>query len=401
VNVLSLFSGVGGIDLGFERAGMRVVGQCEADRQARLVLQRHWPDVPCHPDVTELDAEWLRSNGMGLAERCGNRVGANDGREYGNGNGMGRGDLLRPVKNPDAGRVDHGELEGAGSSERPEYDGGRRNESTGHRVDLVCGGFPCQDLSVAGKRKGFDGERSVLFYEAARVADLVLRDGGWLVIENVPGLFSSNSGRDFGAVLASLAELGFYDCAWRVLDSRYFGVPQRRRRVFIVARHARGDGAKQVLLEPEGGGGDFAPRKQAGKGFAGTFGQGIAGTLGNGAGKRGWKVSAEDAASGKLVEGGGVTAKCVTTSQERQDFDTQGFVHSGLRSDQAGVRRLTPTECERLQGFPDGWTIPDPSVDPGNPHPKPDGPRYAQMGNAVTVPVAEWLGNRIMDWERS
>lgn len=231
-----------------------------------------------------------------------------------------------------------------------------------------------------------------MFYEAARVADLVLSDGGWLIIENVPGLFSSNSGRDFGAVLASLAELGFHDLAWRVLDSRYFGVPQRRRRVFIVARRSRGDGAKQVLLEPEGGGGDFAPRKQAGKGFAGTFGQGIAGTLGNGAGKRGWKVSAEDAASGKLVEGGGVTAKCLTTSQERQDFDTQDFVT------QDGVRRLTPTECERLQGFPDGWTIPDETD--WREYPKPDGPRYAQMGNAVTVPVAEWLGNRIMGWEQ-
>lgn len=80
-----------------------------------------------------------------------------------------------------------------------------------------------------------------------------------------------------------------------------------------------------------------------------------------------------------------------------QDFDTQDFVHPGLRSDQAGVRRLTPTECERLQGFPDGWTIPDPDADPGNLHPKPDGPRYAQMGNAVTVNVAEWIGRRLME----
>jgi site-specific DNA-cytosine methylase len=89
-----------------------------------------------------------------------------------------------------------------------------------------------------------------------------------------------------------------------------------------------------------------------------------------------------------------VTAKCLTTSQERQDFDTQDFVHPGLRSDQASVRRLTPTECERLQGFPDGWTIPDETD--WREYPKPDGPRYAQMGNAVTVPVAEWLGRRIM-----
>jgi DNA (cytosine-5)-methyltransferase 1 len=109
-----------------------------------------------------------------------------------------------------------------------------------------------------------------------------------------------------------------------------------------------------------------------------------------------------------------VTARCPTTSQERQDYDTQDFVTHPLtrRYDssedgcgrgtpltvQAGVRRLTPTECERLQGFPDGWTIPD-GTD-WREHPKPDGPRYAQMGNAVTVPVAEWIGQRIMEFGR-
>jgi DNA (cytosine-5)-methyltransferase 1 len=399
VNVLSLFSGVGGIDLGFERAGMRVVGQCEADRQARMVLQRHWPDVPCHPDVTELNAEWLESNGIQLAdrngsgsglhggvsvasqgtnpggddvgfpERCGNGTGADNGCEHGHGNGTGRGDF---------------------------------------RVDVVCGGFPCQDLSVAGKRKGFDGERSVLFYEAARVADLVLSDGGWLIIENVPGLFSSNSGRDFGAVLASLAELGFYDCAWRVLDSRYFGVPQRRRRVFIVARRSRGDGAKQVLLEPEGGGGDFAPRKQTGKGVAGTVGPRLANALDRQSGG----PDDNSAQANHLVEGGGVRAFTQNTRDEVRYLGPGGEGdHAGALASQpgmkqttylqgdTGVRRLTPTECERLQGFPDGWTIPDETD--WREYPKPDGPRYAQMGNAVTVPVAEWLGNRIMDWEQS
>jgi DNA (cytosine-5)-methyltransferase 1 len=121
-----------------------------------------------------------------------------------------------------------------------------------------------------------------------------------------------------------------------------------------------------------------------------------------------------------------VTAKCLTTSQERQDYDTQDFVVRGVSENQRGevretpymrqlttgggkpgqgyptihekqgVRRLTPVECERLQGFPDGWTIPDNT--PWQEHPKPDGPRYAQMGNAVTVPVAEWIGHRIMEY---
>jgi DNA (cytosine-5)-methyltransferase 1 len=87
-----------------------------------------------------------------------------------------------------------------------------------------------------------------------------------------------------------------------------------------------------------------------------------------------------------------VTAKCLTTSQERLDYDTQDFITN------PGVRRLTPTECERLQGFPDGWTIPD-GTD-WREYPRPDGPRSAQMGNAVTVPVAEWLGKRIMEYGR-
>jgi DNA (cytosine-5)-methyltransferase 1 len=85
-----------------------------------------------------------------------------------------------------------------------------------------------------------------------------------------------------------------------------------------------------------------------------------------------------------------VAAKCLTTSQERQDYDTQGFVTG------SGVRRLTPSECESLQGFPRGWTIPD-GTD-WREYPRPDGPRYAQMGNAVTVPVIEWIGRRIMEY---
>jgi DNA (cytosine-5)-methyltransferase 1 len=352
-NVLSLFSGVGGIDLGLERAGMRVIAQCERDAACRRILAQHWSGVPCHEDVTGLNAEWLRGNGIHT-------------KPEGRGTGLGR---------------------DSGSS-----GGGTGNAPADLPIDLVCGGFPCQDLSVAGQRKGFDGKRSVLFYEAARIADLVLGDGGWLLIENVPGLFSSNGGRDFAAVLAALAELGFHDLAWRVLDSRYFGVPQRRRRVFILARRSRGDRARQVLLEPESGGGDFEAvtkaRARASSGVARRPDDPVSAVQGGG--KRGYRVGAEAAAGGQLL-----TAKCLTTSQERQDFDTQDFVHPGLRSPEPGVRRLTPTECERLQGFPDQWTVLGESDEP---NPKPDGPRYAQMGNAVSVPVAEWIGCRIVEY---
>jgi DNA (cytosine-5)-methyltransferase 1 len=126
--------------------------------------------------------------------------------------------------------------------------------------DVLVGGFPCQDLSVAGKRAGLSGKRSVLFWEFVRVAR-ELRPT-WLVIENVPGLLSSNGGRDMGAVIGGLEDAG-YCCAWRVLDSQWFGVAQRRRRVFIVG-HADARCAGAVLFEPEGGAGHPATVRKAG-----------------------------------------------------------------------------------------------------------------------------------------
>ena len=96
---------------------------------------------------------------------------------------------------------------------------------------IIVGGFPCQDLSVAGKRRGLAGERSGLFFEVTRLLDET--KAKWFILENVPGLLSSNGGRDMGIILGALAELG-YGVAYRILDAQYFGVPQRRRRIFIV-----------------------------------------------------------------------------------------------------------------------------------------------------------------------
>jgi len=115
---------------------------------------------------------------------------------------------------------------------------------------IITGGFPCQDLSVAGKRRGLAGERSGLFWEIARLIEETQTE--WFVLENVPGLLTSNKGRDFGVVIGTMADFG-YSLAWRVLDAQYFGVPQRRRRVFIVGRRT-GDGlsAAEVLFKSEG-----------------------------------------------------------------------------------------------------------------------------------------------------
>ena len=114
---------------------------------------------------------------------------------------------------------------------------------------IITGGFPCQDLSVAGKRRGLAGERSGLFWEIARLIEETKTE--WFILENVPGLLTSNKGADFGVVVGTMADLG-YSLAWRVLDAQHFGVPQRRRRVFILGRRT-GDGlsAAEILFKSE------------------------------------------------------------------------------------------------------------------------------------------------------
>lgn len=115
---------------------------------------------------------------------------------------------------------------------------------------IITGGFPCQDLSVAGKRAGLVGERSGLFWEIARLIEETKTE--WFILENVPGLLTSNKGRDFGVVVGTMADIG-YSLAWRVLDAQHFGVPQRRRRVFIVGRRTgNGLSPAEVLFKSEG-----------------------------------------------------------------------------------------------------------------------------------------------------
>lgn len=133
---------------------------------------------------------------------------------------------------------------------------------------ILCGGFPCQDLSVAGKRAGLGGERSSLFWEVIRLAQEL--HPKWIIIENVPGLLSSNGGRDMGIVLGALADSG-YGVAYRVLDAQFFGVPQRRRRVFIVGCFGDdGRASAEILALIESGGRDSSQSDAQGKDVAGT-----------------------------------------------------------------------------------------------------------------------------------
>jgi DNA (cytosine-5)-methyltransferase 1 len=118
------------------------------------------------------------------------------------------------------------------------------------RTGIITGGFPCQDLSVAGKRAGLVGARSGLFWEIARIVEETQTE--YFVIENVPGLLSSNNGADFGVVVGTMADLG-YSLSWRVLDAQYFGVPQRRKRIFIVGRRGSDSTSPaEVLFNSQG-----------------------------------------------------------------------------------------------------------------------------------------------------
>lgn len=146
---------------------------------------------------------------------------------------------------------------------------------------IITGGFPCQDLSVAGKRAGLAGERSGLFWEIARLVEETQTE--YFVLENVPGLLSSNKGHDFGVVIGTMADIG-YSVAWRVLDAQYFGVPQRRRRVFIVGRRTgnQSDPAK-VLFERTGVRRDTSQSQQTGQDLTSpTYGSAGKASLGSG-----------------------------------------------------------------------------------------------------------------------
>jgi len=151
------------------------------------------------------------------------------------------------------------------------------------KVDIVCGGFPCQDVSVAGKRAGLAGARTGLFFDALSFATHV--KAKTLILENVPGLLSSNNGRDFGVVLTSLADAGYSDIQWRVLDSQFFGVPQRRRRVFIVASTPDGS-FPEVLFERESLGGNHPESGTQGQDSTGSTEERAASSGGRGEDQR-------------------------------------------------------------------------------------------------------------------
>jgi DNA (cytosine-5)-methyltransferase 1 len=288
LRVASFFAGIGGFDLGFERAGFDVVLQCEIQNYCSHVLKRHWPQTSFVEDISTLGANAI----------------------------------------PEA--------------------------------DVWCGGFPCQDLSVARgslERRGLNGSRSGLFFRLASLAKK--RKPRAILIENVHGLLNSNQGKDFAQLLHELDKLG-YAISWRLLNSRYFGLPQSRPRVFICAWYRDPIAAGNALFEEK----SPTPSINERDGFLETS----------------WTGQGPIAPK---------TAFCLSATSGRHTGTDWSRTYIAYRDE---VRRLTPLECERLQGFPDNWT----SVDEvGVDIERVDSLRYHALGNAVSVSVVKWIADRI------
>lgn len=397
---LSLFSGVGGFDQGADAAGWNCVGQVEWDKHAQQVLQYHWPDVPKWGDVRDFHPSDL--------------------------------------------------------ADVP---------------DVVVGGFPCQDVSIAGRRAGIgEGTRSGLYGEIIRIIKELhdATDGvlpRWVVLENVRGLLSHDKGASFGMVLDDLADLGALVIEWGLCDTQFFGPPQRRQRVFVVACFdpATARGCPDPLLpltqslprDPRKG------RRPGKEPAAGTEGGPDRGGLVADTGvvtaltamegmtrpdlahaQAGWLVPQSVAENQRhelrltdvvpaISSGGGkpgrgypavlppptvptLTSRCGSTLDDQQTsqlipigFNWQngggyGNANDGLGITENGtgplttsqipavalsdVRRLTPVECERLQGWGDDWTL-----QRADGKTQSDAQRYKQIGNGISAPVARWV----------
>jgi DNA (cytosine-5)-methyltransferase 1 len=331
---LSICSGIEAATVAWHPLGWQPVGFAEIEPFPSAVLAHHWPDVPNLGDMTK-HREWR---------------------------------TLRP--------------------------------------DLIVGGTPCQAFSVAGLRKGLADPRGNL--TLTFLAIVAQHRPAWVVWENVPGVLSDRTGA-FGAFLSGLAELG-YGWAYRVLDAQHFGVAQRRRRVFVVASAGGWGRAAAVLFERESLLGHPAPRREAGKvaptipsrslggGGLGTDFECDGGLIPEVAG---CLQSLGRARPGDTADDAQWSLLPVAFAQNtRDEVRLQNGADAGATSDMrpcvastTAVRRLTPRECERLQGFPDGHTLipwrgkPDDQC--------PDGPRYKALGNSMAVPVMAWIGRRI------
>jgi DNA (cytosine-5)-methyltransferase 1 len=296
-------------------------------------------------------------------------------------------------------------------------------------IGLLVGGTPCQSFSVAGLRKGLEDPRGNLALTYAGILDKFRPK--WFIWENVPGVLSSNKGRDFGSFLGAVVELG-YGFSYRVLDAQHFGVAQRRRRVFVVGHLGDWRPSAKVLFESHSLSGNSKKSGQKGEEAAtfvessfGTFREdkiggttkASGGVLGGGSETlvatennvplaHAFKVRGGCAGGGKGYLGQDEKAFTLSTMQDQQiavAFTTEQtpkfnyeqaltltqseHKHNQCVLNAMAVRRLTEIECERLQGFPDNYTNIKENC--------PSGARYKALGNSMAVPVMKWIGKRI------
>lgn len=252
------------------------------------------------------------------------------------------------------------------------------------QFDVLCAGFPCQAFSIAGKRRGFEDTRGSLFFEIARIAKE--KKPSLLLLENVKGLLSHDKGETFRVIISTLDEMG-YDAEWQVLNSKYF-VPQNRERIFIVG-HLRGQRARQVFPL-----GDYDQQTTKKIKRVGGYSQcsavydtdGLSPTI---------SACTHGYAIGNISVKACLTPDRLEKRQNGRRFKEDGEPAFTLNTqdrhgifDGTRIRKLTPTECERLQGLPDDWTKYD---DDGNI--VSDTQRYKMCGNAVTVPVVQYIAS--------
>ena len=347
MNYISVCSGIEAATVAWNKLGWNPLGFSEVDKFPSAVLQHHYPNVPNLGDMTNYK-EW------------------------------------------------------------------NINES----VDLIIGGTPCQSFSISGLRKGLEDPRGNLALTYIGLLDYFKPK--YFIWENVPGVLSSNKGEDFSSFIRAIQEIR-YGFAYRVLDAQYFGVPQRRKRVFVVGCSS-GDwrSAAEILFESESLSRDTEESRQKGKDF--TKETRGSSTTDN---RRSARVSVPVSIQGNLIGRGeksgpnGVGASEDNTMYTLTKTDVHAVVYESHPNDsrvtdmgdtcttvtarwgtggnntplvnQSVIRRLTPVECERLQGFPCGYT----EIPYNNKPHTPDGHRYKALGNSMAVPVIRWLGERI------
>ena len=269
------------------------------------------------------------------------------------------------------------------------------------QIDLLVGGTPCQDFSVAGLRAGLAGNRGQLSVQFCELLGRV--QPRWFLWENVPGVLSADRGLAFGIFLHEVAKIGYRVC-WRVLDAQYFGVPQRRKRVYVVGYLGDWRPPAAVLFEPESLPGNITASGSAGQ-VVGTLLASGAGTarpsqrtnehviiapaVANTLGARGQRLDLDNETyvAFSCKDNGRDAVENITPTLRAMNYSHSSINGGGQLAVSNGfiARRLTPLECERLQGFPDGYTE----------ILKSDTRRYRALGNSFAVPVIRWIGQRI------